>query len=162
MHFYRPLLIWMSLVNQALICNDELDATNCRLMYSVCTDSFHILQVVFWCSVGWHKTFVFSTGHRNYFKDVEMMLGFPPPLFFKVCWRFISPVIISVGERAPPNPWFRFLYRSTHLKSPALGERAQTIHWFSGLRGAECNVLNFAETLTYSQGLDLHLSCHQH
>ncbi|XP_008431703.1 sodium- and chloride-dependent glycine transporter 1 [Poecilia reticulata] len=34
-------------------------------------------------------------GHRNYFKDVEMMLGFPPPLFFKVCWRFISPVIIS-------------------------------------------------------------------
>uniref|UniRef100_A0AAQ5XYL1 Transporter n=1 Tax=Amphiprion ocellaris TaxID=80972 RepID=A0AAQ5XYL1_AMPOC len=35
-------------------------------------------------------------GHRNYFKDVEMMLGFPPPLFFKVCWRFISPVIISV------------------------------------------------------------------
>lgn len=34
-------------------------------------------------------------GHRNYFKDVEMMLGFPPPLFFKVCWRFVSPVIIS-------------------------------------------------------------------
>uniref|UniRef100_A0A8C4H9S1 Transporter n=1 Tax=Dicentrarchus labrax TaxID=13489 RepID=A0A8C4H9S1_DICLA len=34
-------------------------------------------------------------GHRNYFRDVEMMLGFPPPLFFKVCWRFISPVIIS-------------------------------------------------------------------
>uniref|UniRef100_A0A8C9ZES4 Transporter n=1 Tax=Sander lucioperca TaxID=283035 RepID=A0A8C9ZES4_SANLU len=34
-------------------------------------------------------------GYRNYFKDVEMMLGFPPPLFFKVCWRFISPLIIS-------------------------------------------------------------------
>ncbi|KAK1878868.1 Sodium- and chloride-dependent glycine transporter 1 [Dissostichus eleginoides] len=34
-------------------------------------------------------------GHKQYFKDVEMMLGFPPPLFFKVCWRFISPVIIS-------------------------------------------------------------------
>ncbi|KAL4009295.1 hypothetical protein ACER0C_003147 [Sarotherodon galilaeus] len=33
--------------------------------------------------------------NMNYFKDVEMMLGFPPPLFFKVCWRFISPVIIS-------------------------------------------------------------------
>lgn len=43
--------------------------------------------------------FVCITGHRNYFKDVEMMLGFPPPLFFKVCWRFISPVIISVSER---------------------------------------------------------------
>uniref|UniRef100_A0A8P4KKM0 Transporter n=1 Tax=Dicentrarchus labrax TaxID=13489 RepID=A0A8P4KKM0_DICLA len=39
--------------------------------------------------------FLLITGHRNYFRDVEMMLGFPPPLFFKVCWRFISPVIIS-------------------------------------------------------------------
>uniref|UniRef100_A0A4W4G788 Transporter n=1 Tax=Electrophorus electricus TaxID=8005 RepID=A0A4W4G788_ELEEL len=34
-------------------------------------------------------------GHRNYFKDVEMMLGFPPPAFFRICWRFISPLIIS-------------------------------------------------------------------
>ncbi|CAF97733.1 unnamed protein product, partial [Tetraodon nigroviridis] len=34
-------------------------------------------------------------GHRKYFKDVEMMLGFPPPLFFKICWRFISPIIIA-------------------------------------------------------------------
>ncbi|KAH0618696.1 hypothetical protein JD844_018118, partial [Phrynosoma platyrhinos] len=33
-------------------------------------------------------------GHRNYFKDIEMMLGFPPPFFFQICWRFISPVII--------------------------------------------------------------------
>lgn len=41
---------------------------------------------------------LFLAGHRNYFRDVEMMLGFPPPLFFKVCWRFISPVIISVSQ----------------------------------------------------------------
>ncbi|TSM20225.1 Sodium- and chloride-dependent glycine transporter 1 [Bagarius yarrelli] len=34
-------------------------------------------------------------GHRKYFKDVEMMLGFPPPVFFRVCWRFISPLIIT-------------------------------------------------------------------
>lgn len=40
---------------------------------------------------------LFFAGHTQYFKDVEMMLGFPPPLFFKVCWRFISPVIISVS-----------------------------------------------------------------
>ncbi|XP_053326061.1 sodium- and chloride-dependent glycine transporter 1 isoform X1 [Spea bombifrons] len=33
-------------------------------------------------------------GHRNYFKDIEMMLGFQPPLFFQICWRFISPGII--------------------------------------------------------------------
>ncbi|KAK1165241.1 sodium- and chloride-dependent glycine transporter 1 isoform X2 [Acipenser oxyrinchus oxyrinchus] len=34
-------------------------------------------------------------GFRNYFKDVEMMLGFPPPVFFRICWRFVSPAIIS-------------------------------------------------------------------
>ncbi|XP_048104689.1 sodium- and chloride-dependent glycine transporter 1 isoform X2 [Alosa alosa] len=34
-------------------------------------------------------------GHKNYFRDVEMMLGFPPPIFFRVCWRFVSPIIIS-------------------------------------------------------------------
>uniref|UniRef100_A0A8C0GFJ6 Sodium- and chloride-dependent glycine transporter 1 n=1 Tax=Chelonoidis abingdonii TaxID=106734 RepID=A0A8C0GFJ6_CHEAB len=33
-------------------------------------------------------------GHRNYFKDIEMMLGFPPPVFFQICWRFFSPTII--------------------------------------------------------------------
>lgn len=33
-------------------------------------------------------------GHRNYFQDIQMMLGFPPPLFFQICWRFVSPTII--------------------------------------------------------------------
>lgn len=26
-----------------------------------------------------------------------MMLGFPPPFFFQICWRFISPTIIFVS-----------------------------------------------------------------
>ncbi|XP_059334253.1 sodium- and chloride-dependent glycine transporter 1 isoform X3 [Ammospiza nelsoni] len=39
-------------------------------------------------------TIMYIYGHRNYFKDIEMMLGFPPPLFFQICWRFISPAII--------------------------------------------------------------------
>ncbi|XP_069088883.1 sodium- and chloride-dependent glycine transporter 1 isoform X1 [Pleurodeles waltl] len=33
-------------------------------------------------------------GHKNYFRDIEMMLGFPPPIFFRICWRFFSPAII--------------------------------------------------------------------
>ncbi|XP_030181232.1 sodium- and chloride-dependent glycine transporter 1 isoform X5 [Lynx canadensis] len=33
-------------------------------------------------------------GHRNYFQDIQMMLGFPPPIFFQICWRFVSPAII--------------------------------------------------------------------
>lgn len=40
---------------------------------------------------------LYPPGHRNYFKDIEMMLGFPPPLFFQICWRFISPAIIFVS-----------------------------------------------------------------
>ncbi|XP_073420980.1 sodium- and chloride-dependent glycine transporter 1 isoform X5 [Dendrobates tinctorius] len=39
-------------------------------------------------------TIMYIYGHRNYFKDIEMMLGFPPPLFFQICWRFFSPAII--------------------------------------------------------------------
>lgn len=47
---------------------------------------------------GLFKLFLLDfAGHRKYFKDVEMMLGFPPPLFFKICWRFISPIIIAVS-----------------------------------------------------------------
>lgn len=44
---------------------------------------------------------VSCTGHKNYFRDVEMMLGFPPPIFFRVCWRFVSPIIISVSSLRP-------------------------------------------------------------
>ncbi|XP_066479497.1 sodium- and chloride-dependent glycine transporter 1 isoform X2 [Tiliqua scincoides] len=46
-------------------------------------------------------------GHRNYFKDIEMMLGFPPPMFFQICWRFISPVIIFRLKNAtrPSREW---------------------------------------------------------
>nr|KAF6508131.1 solute carrier family 6 member 9 [Rousettus aegyptiacus] len=44
-------------------------------------------------------------GHRNYFQDIQMMLGFPPPFFFQICWRFVSPAIIfaQVHCRLPQN-----------------------------------------------------------
>lgn len=32
-----------------------------------------------------------------------MMLGFPPPLFFQICWRFVSPAIIFVSSLAGPS-----------------------------------------------------------
>lgn len=41
-----------------------------------------------------------SPGHRNYFEDIQMMLGFPPPFFFQICWRFVSPAIIFVSSWA--------------------------------------------------------------
>ncbi|KAM7401286.1 hypothetical protein PAMA_005462 [Pampus argenteus] len=74
-------------------------------------------------------------GHRNYFRDVEMMLGFPPPLFFKVCWRFISPVIISVSEHT----------------------RKKTTRWFSGLR--DRRVLNFHQLCAINNQALTHPLC---
>lgn len=41
-----------------------------------------------------------SPGHQNYFQDIKMMLGFPPPFFFQICWRFVSPAIIFVSPGA--------------------------------------------------------------
>lgn len=43
-----------------------------------------------------------SPGHHNYFQDIQMMLGFPPPLFFQICWRFVSPAIIFVSSSVVP------------------------------------------------------------
>ena len=43
-----------------------------------------------------------SPGHQNYFQDIQMMLGFPPPLFFQICWRFVSPAIIFVSSSLLP------------------------------------------------------------
>ena len=41
-------------------------------------------------------------GHQNYSEDIQMMLGFPPPCFFQICWRFISPTIIFVSSLLVP------------------------------------------------------------
>ncbi|XP_073704394.1 sodium- and chloride-dependent glycine transporter 1 isoform X1 [Garra rufa] len=44
-------------------------------------------------------------GHKNYFRDVEMMLGFPPPIFFRICWRYVSPFIITrLKNSVRPDP----------------------------------------------------------
>lgn len=60
------------------------------------TEHVHLVFDVLFLHFG-VDVFAFVAGHRKYFKDVEMMLGFPPPLFFKICWRFISPIIIAVS-----------------------------------------------------------------
>lgn len=64
-----------------------------------------------------------------------MMLGFPPPLFFQICWRFVSPAIIFVSSRgvlpAPAAPWLSVLSGTSRARagkqppsqSPALGMR---------------------------------------
>lgn len=90
--------------NQALYCPFlPCKITECDVHSMPESSSFPCVDILV-CDRGFKLTFLdhlfLCTGHRNYFKDVEMMLGFPPPLFFKVCWRFVSPVIISVSQAA--------------------------------------------------------------
>lgn len=110
-----------------------------------------------WCSSQIIKSCLCITGHRNYFKDVEMMLGFPPPLFFKVCWRFISPVIISVSEHRHSehrseglNLWPKMLQSSKYMLT----------YWSDGcsIQGSKL----FLRCWHICSGPDLHLSRRHH
>ncbi|XP_011762194.1 sodium- and chloride-dependent glycine transporter 1 isoform X4 [Macaca nemestrina] len=76
-------------------------------------------------------------GHRNYFQDIQMMLGFPPPLFFQICWRFVSPAIIFRLKNAtkPSRDWGPALlehrtgrYAPTIIPSPDDGFEVQPLH----------------------------------
>ncbi|XP_037598765.1 sodium- and chloride-dependent glycine transporter 1 isoform X2 [Cebus imitator] len=76
-------------------------------------------------------------GHRNYFQDIQMMLGFPPPLFFQICWRFVSPAIIFRLKNAtkPSRDWGPALlehrtgrYAPTIAPSPEDGFEVQPLH----------------------------------
>lgn len=40
--------------------------------------------------------FIFQ-GINRYLKDLEIMLGRPPFLCWKICWMFVSPIIICVS-----------------------------------------------------------------
>uniref|UniRef100_A0A2I3GCK6 Transporter n=1 Tax=Nomascus leucogenys TaxID=61853 RepID=A0A2I3GCK6_NOMLE len=76
-------------------------------------------------------------GHQNYFQDIQMMLGFPPPLFFQICWRFVSPAIIFRLKNAtkPSRDWGPALlehrtgrYAPTMAPSPEDGFEVQPLH----------------------------------
>ncbi|KAK2183134.1 hypothetical protein NP493_318g03000 [Ridgeia piscesae] len=62
-----------------------------------------ILFVVFWqaVAVGWFY------GLEQFCNDIEQMLGFRPDWYWRVCWKFVSPVflfVIIVSSIASYNP----------------------------------------------------------
>ncbi|XP_055400023.1 sodium- and chloride-dependent glycine transporter 1-like isoform X5 [Bubalus kerabau] len=76
-------------------------------------------------------------GHQNYSEDIQMMLGFPPPCFFQICWRFISPTIIFrlKNSTKPTRDWGPALlkhrtgrYAPTIPPSPEDGLDVQPLH----------------------------------
>ena len=40
-------------------------------------------------------------GINRYMKDIEIMLGRPPFLWWKICWMAVSPIIICVSSYDP-------------------------------------------------------------
>ena len=45
------------------------------------------------------------TGLQRFCEDIEMMIGFQPSKFWRVCWAFVTPTILTVSK----NFWCRSL-----------------------------------------------------
>lgn len=89
-----------------------------------------MLNVPLLLSPGLFNLFLLDfAGHRKYFKDVEMMLGFPPPLFFKICWRFISPIIIAVSLCVEGGAVDHFCYCCRGERSAGLSTQGMLTYW---------------------------------
>lgn len=55
-----------------------------------------------WCRWG-HPPPLPCTGIQRFCRDIHMMLGFKPGLYFRACWLFLSPatlLVTGVGGRA--------------------------------------------------------------
>ena len=42
--------------------------------------------------------FVYSAGANRFMADMKVMLGFKLSIYWKVCWKFLSPAIIAVSK----------------------------------------------------------------
>lgn len=42
------------------------------------------------------SVFFFCTGLQRFCEDIEMMIGFQPNRFWRVCWAFVTPTILTV------------------------------------------------------------------
>jgi hypothetical protein len=61
--------------------------TMCNIMVSI--DSFYLNQSLY-------NIFTVSTGLDQFLADVKKMLGFTPWWYWRICWKFISPVFLMV------------------------------------------------------------------
>lgn len=85
-----------------------------------------------------------------------MMLGFPPPLFFQICWRFVSPAIIFVSSSgalpAPTAPWPSVLLGGQQSKNRKASTQPE-LKGFGHLRGLDSQMCAHSEALGPGLGL---------
>lgn len=62
------------------------------------------------------------TGLKKFSDDVEEMLGFRPGIYWRICWKFVSPTFIIVSI----NPICTFFY-CRHRYSPEFYAMAKAI-----------------------------------
>ena len=53
---------------------------------------FAVLWIAFWECVG----FMWIYGFRNFCKDIKLMIGSEPGIFWKVCWVGIAPIFLLI------------------------------------------------------------------
>lgn len=69
---------------------------------------FAVLWIAFWECAG----FMWIYGVRNFSKDIKLMLGFEPNLFWKICWAGIAPVFLLIIFIASLVTWDNPLYNN--------------------------------------------------
>lgn len=83
------------------------------------------------------------------------MLGFPPPLFFQICWRFVSPAIIFVsfwsGPSLPAAPLASVLLLGTSRGSLGAHPSGQSSPTGSPLGGATGSLKKVAQNQVETQ-----------
>lgn len=47
--------------------------------------------------------FSFNAGLQRFCEDIEMMIGFQPNRFWRLCWAFVTPTILTVWAFSPSH-----------------------------------------------------------
>lgn len=59
-------------------------------------DHYGVQFVAFVLAIAELYTFSYIYGVNRFCKDIEFMLGFRPNIYWRTCWRFITPGLMSV------------------------------------------------------------------
>lgn len=90
-------------------------------------------------------------GADRFLKDIEFMIGYMPSVWWKICWKFVTPLVII----------FIWLFSVTHLKPVSYGDYqypqwAIVIGWLVGLASIVPLPLYMIYSIMQTQGNFIH------